>query len=684
MILRKLTLKNFRQFRGLQEITFASPDMDNSKNVTVIFGENGRGKTGIFRAIMFCLYGDHSLSQDAHIMEKELHLVNAVELQESTMNGRKPVEAFVEVEFSHKRSLYKLKRSLLGMLDGSDVIEQLDKVSLFLQAEDGNTRRIEDLGDINRIVNSILDQRVKEYFLFDGEKIERLTRASLEQRREISKGLRNLLNIDTLEIAIKATSRLRKILDSALANKSTGEYARLLKQLEDKEKRVSELKYLLEQTENEIELATDEKRKIDKEFEKIKEIKDLLEARSRAEAKEKDIDEQLKGFLGDMKNRTGKTSLVLMADTIEKVFSHIDQRKQKGEIPSEIRKDLIERILSDQRCICGREIIADTEPFRNIILWKDRTSEVVIEDFMLELWRHLSGIRSHFEDVTISAETLLQNYAVTKNEIEKTRIEIRELNEKIGSSNREDAVKLEKLRQNIEKKLNKLEANRIVYQDELLIVQQEYERLIAQRREKEKEEKIKNELSERALLASKAREALGTVHDEFTKEIKTLIGESATQIFNQLIDIESRETLHRIIVNDDYSIQILDKWGKPFLANISAGQRQIMSISFIAALAKAAAHSDILEMPLFMDSPFGRLSYEHRKNLITHIPNLASQWILLATDTEFRRQEAQLLKNDATWGKFYILKGGGAGVTRIELCDLDDAFAYLKDEGTIR
>ena len=73
MILSKLTIKDFRQFKGTQEIIFAD---GTQKNVTVILGENGRGKTGIFRAIMFSLYGDQRISQDENVAIEELFLVN--------------------------------------------------------------------------------------------------------------------------------------------------------------------------------------------------------------------------------------------------------------------------------------------------------------------------------------------------------------------------------------------------------------------------------------------------------------------------------------------------------------------------------------------------------------------------------------------------------------------------------
>jgi len=61
MKLHKIELDNFRQFKGENTIKFAD---SSEKNVTVIYGENGRGKTGLFRSLIFCLYGDRTLPQD--------------------------------------------------------------------------------------------------------------------------------------------------------------------------------------------------------------------------------------------------------------------------------------------------------------------------------------------------------------------------------------------------------------------------------------------------------------------------------------------------------------------------------------------------------------------------------------------------------------------------------------------
>lgn len=680
MILQRMTLTNFRQFRGTQEIEFAKGP---EGNVTVVFGENGRGKTGIYRALLFCLYGEKRLSQDARDDNRELYLVNYPEMESRANSSNKPVEAIVDIEFTHNGQIFQLKRSVLGMLEDGEVIEE-DKATRLVIKKDGNSSTIRNPNEIADLVNGILDRGLREYFLFDGEKIERLTRASAEQRREISAGVRKLLDIDTLETAMRAIKRLKKYFDSELETRATGEHARVIKQLRENDEKSIELENRGTAIEEELRHAEQEKTKVDIELEKINEIRDLLTDRTSLEKKEKELETQLENLLQEMKNRCGKTTLLLVRETAEKVFMNIDKRKQKHEIPSEIRRDLIERLISDERCICGSSIKPGTDEYRNILAWRNKTTDILTEDSMLDLWRWLGGIRDHYEDISLASETILLKYANIKEERQKMLRSLEILRQKIGSSERADAAKLEKHRQHIERKIIKLKAEQLGINEELFVLREDRNRLGQERKEIEKEQGIRDEMSKRAALASATSDALKNIHEEFTGETRDLISASATSFFLRLLDDEGKQTLKNIVVNPDYSIQVYDRWRKPFLANISAGQRHIMSISFIAALAGAAAGTEVFEMPLFMDTPFGRLSRDHRRNLIENVPNWCTQWILLATDTEFGRYESHILRNTSQWSKFYMLKGAGPGTTKIESMDVIQANGLLREEAEVQ
>ena len=66
-----------------------------------------------------------------------------------------------------------------------------------------------------------------------------------------------------------------------------------------------------------------------------------------------------------------------------------------------------------------------------------------------------------------------------------------------------------------------------------------------------------------------------------------------------------------------------------------------------------------------MDTPFGRLSYEHRENLLVELPRITPQWVLLATETELGDREREQLKGSGKWGRYYYLKAEGEYVTKI-------------------
>ena len=302
------------------------------------------------------------------------------------------------------------------------------------------------------------------------------------------------------------------------------------------------------------------------------------------------------------------------------------------------------------------------------------------QDAALNLWRYLSEVRNHFSDDADLVEKRLQQYGNIRSSIANIHHSLEIVSNQIGTSERQDATKLDDHRKNLQDSIITIEAKARVAKTQLDQLQQENGRLRALL----KEEKLKvgrnDELSRRSILARDTQDALSDVYNQFTHEIKDLLGKSATKLFRELLDKEGRENLRTIVVSDDYSLQVLDRYKKPFLANISAGQRQIMSIAFIAALARTASREEQIEIPLFMDTPFGRLSFEHRQNIINRVPTFASQWILLATDTEFRRQEAQLLKSSGRWAKFFVLRATDDGNTVIEEQDLNAALAILRDE----
>src|SRR5262249_25470414 len=67
---------------------------------------------------------------------------------------------------------------------------------------------------------------------------------------------------------------------------------------------------------------------------------------------------------------------------------------------------------------------------------------------------------------------------------------------------------------------------------------------------------------------------------------------------------------------------------------LSAGERQLLAVSIIGALARASGRS----LPVVIDTPLGRLDSVHRERLVErYVPHAGHQVIVLSTDEEIDR-----------------------------------------------
>lgn len=214
----------------------------------------------------------------------------------------------------------------------------------------------------------------------------------------------------------------------------------------------------------------------------------------------------------------------------------------------------------------------------------------------------------------------------------------------------------EKESKELEEKINKITYNEIVNCiNEKVSLKSKSEKLTKQN------EKVKK-LEDRLKLVEQTHSELKNIYDKFAEKVRKELAKKSTEIFLKLADNETKKDIKAISIDSQYMLNVLNWAGHKMLKEISAGQRQIVSLSFILAIIHVAGN---LEVPLFMDTPFGRLSGAHRDRLLSTIPQMASQWILLATDTEFTEVESNVLKQTGCWGRIYELEKKEEGVTNI-------------------
>lgn len=152
MLLRTLKLKDFRQFKGEQTISFAT---DPVKNVTVIMGENGSGKTTLAQAFTWCLYGDTDFDDKSMLCKATA--------QAMLPNAEETVR--VELSLMHSGIEYTLIREQRYTKDGTGNLKRPNNTifKIAYKNSDGQREFVRDLETDIRM-KEILPKELSKYF----------------------------------------------------------------------------------------------------------------------------------------------------------------------------------------------------------------------------------------------------------------------------------------------------------------------------------------------------------------------------------------------------------------------------------------------------------------------------------------------------------------------------------------
>lgn len=672
MKLLEISLKNFRQFYGEQTIEFSHGD----KNITIIFGENGKGKTGIFRALMFGLYGSTHIQQDNP--REKIHLVNFLALEE---NINMPVEAKVKVTFEYHGQKYILERTVVGFKTGEKIEERIQQTELNIVDSLGNysADTITDKDEIARIMNDILDESIKDFFLFDAEKIETLAKSDTKVKEEVKNGIVKLLQIDKVETAISILKKLQSSEKKRVLDGSNN------LDLNRKQNEIDELKTSITNMEERIKLKESNKMSCAEEIaeieSKLAENEDVrrIQEKHTATKEKKSVQQRLaKSKQAEIKSDLVRNGFnLVMKESYSSVKSYLDQIlvDQKDLIPIEV----IEKSLRDRTCACcNNDLQVHQENMHHIEQLRQNYKRS-------ELTPLISLISSGIHDFSLEEEEIMDVINQKLVEFREIKQGIDEIDKQLQQYNTEIQGKAQE-----QENLKQLESTLQSKKEILHSLGVEIESLRSQIKQKEKDleaqEKYFNRLlreNESLLIDAKVLQIIddlknnfGKVFNEYSDEMRHKLTTETTLIFKELIDRKDKELINRIDINEKYEIKIIGWDGVDITQDISQGQRQVVALSFITSLAKVASGGSAdINFPLFMDTPFGRISGNNRDHLIDNIPNLTSQWILLLTDTELSKTEEMRFKTTNKLGKWYKLDQIATGHSKIVPMNITEAMA---------
>ncbi|MEQ8970386.1 MAG: AAA family ATPase [Coleofasciculus sp. C1-SOL-03] len=644
MIFKQLTLENFRQFHGKQIINFST---DSQNNVTVIHGFNGSGKTTLLNALIWLFYGEFSPDfENPEYLETEAAFVQ--------IQPWKNLRTSVKLIFQDKGRDYTAERRIEISKDnqGKRWIYKPAELTLKYIDETGEVRQP---GNPQDTLEQLLPKALYPFFFFNGERIEKL--ASQQAYEQIESSVKVLLDIEVFDRAIThldSNGKVAKALSDEVT-KHAGEEGKKTRQERDQLEEVkNNVQGELTQLRTNLQALQNEKDKIDS---KLSEMPELAKWQAERKAKEQELESkkrQLKEKCSDLARELSRHGyLVLVPDVLTKAKEILASAHKKGELPIPMKRQFVSELLEKGECICGRKLAEGEHPYNCVTEWRNRVGSEELEAAVSVTKAKLESLHKRRKTVLQDIKDVQGKRGEIYQEIRCLEEELSELSSKIGSREyAEDHGRLEARRREIDTDITNLTVE-ISKKDE------DINNLDEQIQKKDQEIKNLDKVDEQGKIAQRRLTVLSNVrsaikairnlrHEQLSKDLSKRLAE----VWNRIAIKDYQASLDR-----QYHLRLTKNIGgvEEPVRGASTGEKQVLSLAFIGSLVDKArstydeqADKKILFKgglyPLVIDSAFGQLEPEYKRDVARWIPTLAPQVIVLVSESQWQKEVEEELQ----------------------------------------
>ncbi|MEE5062633.1 MAG: AAA family ATPase [Pseudomonas rhizophila] len=646
MKLKKLTIRNFRQFFGEVSINFATNDQ---ASVTVIHGENGAGKTSLLNAFKWVLYGatDFDTSNENILSEKAI-----AEADQGSI-----VVMSVTLEFDDDGSSYTASREqkfCKGQgLNAQTVGPSVPSLSWIDDA--GKSHRSTNPGSQ---LNQILPENMHGYFFFNGERIEKLSYSSAST--QVRDAVKSLMGLNILD---RAENQLKKSVVQHFNKEAKDSSSGKLKVLYEEQ---STLADQIQTKEEEIKKWEENKAACDLDIEEIDKSLDSIKVIAQQQKLRKELEVQLDQIRQDKsaaelalnKNITERGFLAFIESQLTEVKQYLDEIRVRGEMPSKVKATFIDDLINLGKCICGQSLEPGSDCVKTLESYRTTIKDNGVEEKFLALF----GVMSLLQSERKTLFTNIHEWTTKLDDLAKRRKgllgRIDELGEVIGGA--EDAAEMEKRRAILKEKSQE-------FNDRCAIGRHQISDWDCAFKEKEKE--VEKELAKtsqadlsqrRKQLAKKVADTIGELHEAMAHQVRSDLSKKVDDTFRKIMRKD-----YWAEIDEDFTLKIfknIEGHGKQPVLEKSTGENQVTSLCFISSIVNSAkeraSKPGVFQkggiFPIVMDSPFGALDPEYRQKVANLIPALADQVIVMVSKSQWRGEvESELSKR---LGKQYTLQ----------------------------
>lgn len=682
MKINKLILKNFSSFEGINEFDFS---VTEDKNIILIGGQNGAGKTSLFSAIKVALYGPLAfgyVGANAHYTSKIKDYINVKAFHSDRVEAGVVINISVKVEREYFD--YEISREWTYIKQRLEENFLIKKAGVLLDSQ--------EKAYFNNYLLSVIPPDLFEFFMFDGEEVGNIF-ATSAYNNYVKNALFTMCDMDVYELVRKYTSSY--VSKSDIEEIDNSEYEILKIQVEELDEKIHEL----ERRKSELECAiSDNQIQLDELETAYKnaggitpvEREKLAKEYNDAEKVKQEKSLQLKNFV------EGMMPFYIVRDFADKISDQLDL-EEKGEIyyyvQNKIQKKTIKNALmkygdvSDEAIEDVVSVLLDTfRPkgyFEDVEAIHDLSKEEIgrvnaifssLYDFDEEVMIQIIKDKQKAAQTTVDINRLLKSsmaeedvnlFAEKENALLKARDSyVNELHniELILNEKKEESTLLIQERNKKHQELVNSAQNKHIYELSFGV-----SRIMEQLLEK-KTETIREKLEQLTVenLHKIYRKDNLITHIEIEKDYQFSLFQNVSYYEGELLSLinnigyeAAEKSIGRKGLKELYEkygtdsivglkkalmqtshMELIETYKKIELSRLSKGERQI----FILALYWAIIMISGQDIPFIIDTPYARIDANHRKEISEKFfPNISRQVIILSTDEEINEEYYQII-----------------------------------------
>ncbi len=629
MIIENITIQNFGLFKEKTTIDLSPTSID--RNIIVVSGKNGVGKSTLHEAIHLCLLG--SLSVDSRISEtnyetylsQRCYTNNTIQLIEQ--------KTLLDLTFNFVKSGTPISYNIIRTWNNvpGNVNEQVTVVE--------NGKELTDISkkEKNIFIRELIQPGFAKIMFFDGEQLSSLFESG-NLSNFIQDSCNDLFGLNFIELLKTDLNHYTTKLLNQHGNsknieelkKNEGEIQKIDEDLNqfytDKEIFDNQLILLKQSVVIQEEQINKQGRWMSKKLDKINIDKQKIELAIQQLKKEViELYGSLgpfvfcKNLCGEVKNRLliereiekwfhAREMLVSKSKKIETLLKSTDIQKKlfvSKQVISKLVDVLTKELLSKPDTFIGEETIhhnvSDVERTK-IIIWIDSIISTVSADLKFKT-----------NEILINEEKLKQinkeQATFSKGDIVQPLVkQLHELSKQVGATEQKIL--------SVDRKIEEQVKRKSFYENILSSV---------------KDKMVQNlDINDKLHLSHKTKLAL----EDYSKELLTkkvlLLEEQIVKKFNLLC--RKKDYIDSVIVDPKtFEINLKISGVNTEHKRLSAGEKQLFILSLLWSLRELTN----IKLPLVIDTPIARLDKEHRNAFfMDFLPAMYPQVILLGTDTE--------------------------------------------------